>query len=164
MTGQGKKKAREAPAKKWDLGNHTSSGSLTYLAGNLNNRTATRNDHTARLGTEPTLNRSALKPLALGAFQLTIPSYQYLKFTYALNGQWSSIKLFVAIPDIGTKTEIPITVNVDGQTQSEDSLNSGDAFMYSHSFDISGAKRFELDLADIYGYSTVVIVAGDLSH
>ena len=66
MTGQGKKKAREAPAKKWDLGNHTSSGSLTYLAGNLNNRTAARNDHTARLGTEPTLNRSALKPLALG--------------------------------------------------------------------------------------------------
>jgi hypothetical protein len=64
-TGQGKKKAREAPAKKRDLGNHTSSGSLTYLAGNLNNRTAARNDHTARLGTEPTLNRSALKPLAL---------------------------------------------------------------------------------------------------
>jgi hypothetical protein len=65
MTGQGKKKTREAPAKKWDLGNHTSSGSLTYLAGNLNNRTAARNDHTARLRTEPTLNRSALKPLAL---------------------------------------------------------------------------------------------------
>src|SRR5260221_6984501 len=65
-TGQGKKKAREAPAKKWDVYNHTSSGSLTHLAGNLSNKPAARSDHTAQPETEPAFNRFALKPLALG--------------------------------------------------------------------------------------------------
>src|SRR5258708_7041890 len=65
-TGQGKKKAREAPAKKWDVDNHTSSGSLTHLAGNLSNKPAARSDHTAQPETEPAFNRFALKPLALG--------------------------------------------------------------------------------------------------
>src|SRR5271155_3844403 len=64
-TGQGKKKAREAPAKKWDVDNHTSSGSLTHPAGNLNNKPAARSDHTAQPETEPAFNRFALKPLAL---------------------------------------------------------------------------------------------------
>ena len=66
MTGQGKKKTREAPVKKWDVDNHTSSRSLTHLAGNLNNKPATRGNHTAQLETRPALNRFPLKPLALG--------------------------------------------------------------------------------------------------
>jgi hypothetical protein len=52
--------------KKWDVDNHTSIRGLTHPAGNLNNRPAARNDHTAQPETEPTLNRFALKPLALG--------------------------------------------------------------------------------------------------
>ena len=52
---------------KWDLDSHTSSRSLTHPAGNLNNKPAARNDHTAQPETEPALNRFALKPLALGA-------------------------------------------------------------------------------------------------
>ena len=51
---------------KWDLDSHTSSRSLTHPAGNLNNKPAARNDHTAQPETEPALNRFALKPLALG--------------------------------------------------------------------------------------------------
>ena len=50
---------------KWDLDSHTSSRSLTHPAGNLNNKPAARNDHTAQPETEPALNRFALKPLAL---------------------------------------------------------------------------------------------------
>ena len=50
---------------KWDLDSHTSSRSLTHPAGNLNNKHAARNDHTAQPETEPALNRFALKPLAL---------------------------------------------------------------------------------------------------
>ena len=65
-TGQGKKKTREAPVKKWDVDNHTSSRSLTHLAGNLNNKPAARGNHTAQLETGPALNRFPLKPLALG--------------------------------------------------------------------------------------------------
>jgi hypothetical protein len=53
--------------KKWDVDTHTSSGSLTRLAGNLHNKPAARNDHTARLRMEPALSRFALKALALGA-------------------------------------------------------------------------------------------------
>jgi hypothetical protein len=51
---------------KRDLDSHTSSRSLTHPAGNLNNKPAARNDHTAQPETEPALNRFALKPLALG--------------------------------------------------------------------------------------------------
>ena len=51
---------------KWDLDSHTSSRSLAHPAGNLNNKPAARNDHTAQPETEPALNRFALKPLALG--------------------------------------------------------------------------------------------------
>jgi hypothetical protein len=36
----------------------------------LNNKPAARNDHTAQPGAEPTLNRFALKPLALPAWLL----------------------------------------------------------------------------------------------
>ena len=50
---------------KWDLDSHTSSRSLTHPAGNLNNKPAARNDHTAQPETEPALNRFTLKPLAL---------------------------------------------------------------------------------------------------
>ncbi len=50
---------------KWDPDSHTSSRSLTHPAGNLNNKPAARNDHTAQPETEPALNRFALKPLAL---------------------------------------------------------------------------------------------------
>jgi hypothetical protein len=50
---------------KWDVDNHTSSRSLTHLAGNLNNKPAARNDHTAQPKTEPAPSRFALKPLAL---------------------------------------------------------------------------------------------------
>ncbi|MGH3404120.1 MAG: hypothetical protein ACRDRJ_16695, partial [Streptosporangiaceae bacterium] len=39
---------------------------LTHLAGNLINRPAASNDHTAQPETKPDLNRFALKPLALG--------------------------------------------------------------------------------------------------
>ena len=53
---------------KWDLDSHTSSRSLTHPAGNLNNKPAARNDHTAQPETEPALNRFALKPLALSCF------------------------------------------------------------------------------------------------
>jgi hypothetical protein len=49
-----------------DLDNPSSIRSLARLAGNLNNKPAARNDHTAQPGAEPTLNRFALKPLALG--------------------------------------------------------------------------------------------------
>ena len=51
---------------KWDVDNHTSSRSLTHLAGNLNNKPAARNDHAAQPKTEPAPSRFALKPLALG--------------------------------------------------------------------------------------------------
>jgi len=51
---------------KWDVDNHTSSRSLTHLTGNLNNKPAARNNHTAQLKTEPAPSRFALKPLALG--------------------------------------------------------------------------------------------------
>ena len=54
---------------KWDLDSHTSSRSLTHPAGNLNNKPAARNDHTAQPETEPALNRFALKPLALGGYR-----------------------------------------------------------------------------------------------
>jgi hypothetical protein len=54
---------------KWDLDSHTSSRSLTHPAGNLNNKPAARNDHTAQPETEPALNRFALKPLVLGDHQ-----------------------------------------------------------------------------------------------
>jgi hypothetical protein len=50
---------------KWDVDNHTSSRSLTHLAGNLNNKPAARNDHAAQPETEPAPSRFALKPLAL---------------------------------------------------------------------------------------------------
>ena len=60
---------------KWDLDSHTSSRSLTHPAGNLNNKPAARNDHTAQPETEPALNRFALKPLALGRPRVpSIPS------------------------------------------------------------------------------------------
>jgi hypothetical protein len=49
-----------------DPDNPSSTRSLARLAGNLNNKPAARNDHTAQPGAEPTLNRFALKPLALG--------------------------------------------------------------------------------------------------
>ena len=49
-----------------DPDNPSSIRSLARLAGNLNNKPAARNDHTAQPGAEPTLNRFALKPLALG--------------------------------------------------------------------------------------------------
>ena len=45
---------------KWDPDSHTSSRSLTHPAGNLNNKPAARNDHTAQPETEPALNRFAL--------------------------------------------------------------------------------------------------------
>ena len=48
-----------------DPDNPSSIRSLTHLAGNLNNKPAARNDHTAQPGAESTLNRFALKPLAL---------------------------------------------------------------------------------------------------
>src|SRR5437016_868701 len=64
-TGQGKKKTREAPAKKWDVDNHTSSGSLTHLAGNLSNTPLTSGHYTAQPTSEAALIRFALKPLAL---------------------------------------------------------------------------------------------------
>ena len=51
---------------KRDPDSHTSSRSLTHLAGNLKHKPATRNDHTAQPETEPALNRFVLKPLALG--------------------------------------------------------------------------------------------------
>ena len=51
---------------KRDPDSHTSSRSLTHLAGNLKHKPATRNDHTAQPETEPALNRIVLKPLALG--------------------------------------------------------------------------------------------------
>ena len=51
--------------RKWDVDNHTSSRSLTRLAGNPGNNPAARNDHTTQPETEPALNRFALKPLAL---------------------------------------------------------------------------------------------------
>lgn len=49
-----------------DPDNPSSIRSLARLAGNLNNKPATRNNHTAQPGAEPTLNRFASKPLALG--------------------------------------------------------------------------------------------------
>lgn len=57
-TGQGKKKTREAPVKKWDADDHTSGRSLTHLAGNLSNKPAARGNHRAQLETGPALNRS----------------------------------------------------------------------------------------------------------
>ena len=48
-----------------DPDNPSSIRSLARLAGNLNNKPAARNDHTAQPGAEPMLNRFALKPLAL---------------------------------------------------------------------------------------------------
>jgi hypothetical protein len=48
-----------------DPDNPSSIRSLARLAGNLNNKPPARNDHTAQPGAEPTLNRFALKPLAL---------------------------------------------------------------------------------------------------
>jgi hypothetical protein len=54
------------PAGKWDLGNHTSSGSLIHLAGNSDHKPAARNDHTEQPGPEPALNRFGSKPLASG--------------------------------------------------------------------------------------------------
>ena len=54
---------------KWDLDSHTSSRSLTHPAGNLNNKPAARNDHTAQPETEPALNSFALKPLVLGSLR-----------------------------------------------------------------------------------------------
>ena len=48
------------------MDNHTSSRSLTHLAGNLNNKPTARGNHTAQLETGPALNRFPLKPLALG--------------------------------------------------------------------------------------------------
>lgn len=50
---------------KWDVDNHTSSGSLTHLAGNLNNKPAAWNDHIAQPETRSALSRFALKALAL---------------------------------------------------------------------------------------------------
>ena len=49
-----------------DPDNPSSIRSLARLAGNPNNKPAASNDHTAQPGTEPALNRFALKPLALG--------------------------------------------------------------------------------------------------
>ena len=49
-----------------DPDNPSSIRSLARLAGNLNNKPAARNDHTAQPVAEPTLNRFAFKPLALG--------------------------------------------------------------------------------------------------
>ena len=48
-----------------DPDNPSSIRSLARLAGNLNNKPAARNDHTAQPGAEPTLNRFAFKSLAL---------------------------------------------------------------------------------------------------
>ena len=49
-----------------DPDNPSSTRSLARLARNLNNKPAARNNHTAQPEAEPTLNRFALKPLALG--------------------------------------------------------------------------------------------------
>ena len=49
-----------------DPDNPSSIRSLARLARNLNNKPAARNNHTAQPEAEPTLNRFALKPLALG--------------------------------------------------------------------------------------------------
>ena len=51
--------------KKWDVDNHTSSGSLTHLAGNLNNTPLTSGYYTVQPTSEAALIRFALKPLAL---------------------------------------------------------------------------------------------------
>ena len=53
-----------------DPDNPSSIRSLARLARNLNNKPAARNNHTAQPGAEPTLNRFALKPLALGSGRL----------------------------------------------------------------------------------------------
>jgi hypothetical protein len=49
-----------------DPDNPSSIRSLAHHAGNLNNKPVARNDDTAQPEAEPTLNRFALKPLALG--------------------------------------------------------------------------------------------------
>ena len=54
-----------------DPDNPSSIRSLARLAGNLNNKPAARNNHTAQPEAEPTLNRFALKPLALSIDQGT---------------------------------------------------------------------------------------------
>ena len=71
---------------KRDPDSHTSSRSLTHLAGNLKHKPATRNDHTAQPETEPALNRFVLKPLALrpgarGAVRPTFSFAELLRFT-----------------------------------------------------------------------------------
>ncbi len=72
---------------KWDPDSHTSSRSLTHPAGNLNNKPAARNDHTAQPETEPALNRFALKPLALGSE----PTATHHASLMDMAGTWSSI-------------------------------------------------------------------------
>ncbi|MGH3237386.1 MAG: hypothetical protein ACRDOH_29830, partial [Streptosporangiaceae bacterium] len=50
---------------------------LTHLAGNLINRPAASNDHTAQPETKPDLNRFALKPLALGRYDFRYLGYAW---------------------------------------------------------------------------------------
>ncbi|MGO9164348.1 MAG: hypothetical protein ACLP7J_27270, partial [Streptosporangiaceae bacterium] len=66
------------------------------LAGNLNNKPAARNDHTAQPGAEPTLSRFALKPLALR---------QALPFPMALR---------VILADAGCAAKLQQTMNSNG--------------------------------------------------
>ena len=77
---------------KWDLDSHTSSRSLTHPAGNLNNKPAARNDHTAQPETEPALNRFALKPLALGCGPYRHDPFGISEL-FLPNGPWYSLLL-----------------------------------------------------------------------
>jgi hypothetical protein len=58
-----------------DPDNPSSIRSLARLAGNPDNKPAASNDHTTQPGAEPTLNRFASKPLALGrSFAAELPA------------------------------------------------------------------------------------------
>jgi hypothetical protein len=82
-----------------DPDNPSSIRSLARLAGNLNNKPAARNDHTAQPGAEPTLNRFALKPLAL-AHDRRPTTYQDPRTTGFLNvisAPFADVHILIAI-------------------------------------------------------------------
>jgi hypothetical protein len=95
---------------KWDLDSHTSSRSLTHLAGNPGNKPAARDDHTAQPGPEPALNRFPLKPLALAHAEQgrgRLPE----------DGCPAGCQLVVQLPDLGlTAGEVGVPVRDVSQT------------------------------------------------
>jgi uncharacterized protein DUF2510 len=98
------------------------------------------------------------------SFQLDIPGGGSAKYSYALDGQWSEIKLLTEVPQGGNGGAIlGVTVSIDGHQASGGNFELG--VPYSSQFSVAGIKTLTISFNAAASLSAnTIVVAGNLSR